>query len=289
MKNYNKIEDFVNSLETYELSVLKYAYYRRLDNDIVKLYEKYKDNDGIVELPNTIDIYSDIDSTIDKIWEKDIATLKIIGFKLNYFMGENDKSNYMIDSVYNNGASSMMRDGIKLKIIEMFADKEAIEKARKKATDGCYFNNEDIIITDPCYIFNDKQYDKSNGYLNLENIGIKNYISHSTLYGDWSCTTFNTDTNKEIGQFCADAGMVCVAPLNKVTSLSDEYNNIKDKEWTRTIIKGFTGHVYVDFKTDGGIYDEDTPYHNKGDKWTYDYIEIVGEGNINFRTKQTGL
>lgn len=182
-----------------------------------------------------------------------------------------------------------MNDEIMLKIIEQFADKETRENARKKATDGCYFNNEDIIITDPCYIFNDEQYDKSNGYLNLEDIGIKNYICHSTLYGDWSCTTFNTDTSKEIGHFCADAGMVCVVPLNKVTTLSDEYNNIKDKEWTRTIIKGFTGRVYVDFKTDSGTYDEDTPYCKKGDKWTYDYIEIVGEGNINFRTKQTAL
>lgn len=83
--------------------------------------------------------------------------------------------------------------------------------------------------------------------------------------------------------------MTIVVPLNKVTSLSNEYNNIKGKEWTRTIIKGFTGHVYVDFKTDSGTYDEDTSYHKKGNKWTYDYIEIVGEGNINFRTKQTGL
>lgn len=289
MKNYNKIEDFVNGLGAYELSVLKYTYHSRLNNDIVKLYGKYKDNDGIVKLPCALNASDDNDYIINNIKEKNVTSLKIIGFKLNYFMSESDKDNYIINNMYDNGNTSIMNNDIKLKIIEMFADKEATEKDRKKATEGCYFNNEDIIITDPCYIFNDEQYDNSNGYSNLENIGIKNYISHSTLYGDWSCTTFNTDTEKAIGQFCADAGMVCVVPLNETVTLSDEYNNIKDKEWTRTIIKGFTGHVYVDFKTDSGIYDDDTPYHKKGDKWSYDYIEIVGEGNINFRTIQTGL
>lgn len=289
MNNCDKIEDFVNNLSMPELSVLRYAYHHRLDNDIVKLYEKYKESDGIVKLPHTINASENVDYFIKHIKEKDAASLKIIGFKLNYFMGESDKGIYTINNVYSNGNVSIMDNEVKLKIIEMFDNKEATEKSRKKAADGCYFNNEDIIITDPCYIFNDEQYDDSNGYLNLENIGIKNYISHSTLYGDWSCTTFDTDTEKAIGQFCADAGMVCVVPLNETITLNDEYNNIRDKEWARTIIKGFTGHVYVDFKTDSGTYDDDTPYHKKGDKWAYNYIEIVGEGNINFRTIQTGL
>ena len=72
---------------------------------------------------------------------------------------------------------------------------------------------------------------------------------------------------------CADAALVCVAPLKKVIELNEGYEYIKNSEWTRTIIHNFTGHVYLDFKKD-----EDG----------FEYVEVVGEGNINFRTKQTG-
>lgn len=83
--------------------------------------------------------------------------------------------------------------------------------------------------------------------------------------------------------------MVCVVPLDAAINANDGYENIKDSDWTRTIIRNFTGHVYADFKTEEGVYAEDSPYHKKGEKYSYDYLEIVGEGNINFRTKQTGI
>ena len=159
---------------------------------------------------------------------------------------------------------------MKQKIVEYFYEIEEEEIAREKAEKGCYFNNEDIIITDPSYIFD---YDKTDNYTDFKKVGIDNILCHRTIYGDWSCTTFDTDTNKPLGDFCADAALVCVAPLKKVIELNEGYEYIKNSEWTRTIIHNFTGHVYLDFKKD-----EDG----------FEYVEVVGEGNINFRTKQTG-
>jgi len=40
-----------------------------------------------------------------------------------------------------------------------------------------------------------------------------------TLYGDWSCTAFNTDTKEEMGCFCADAGMVTAALLEDIKKI----------------------------------------------------------------------
>ena len=45
---------------------------------------------------------------------------------------------------------------------------------------------------------------------NMEELGIHTYICRDTLYGDWLCTTFNTDTDEVLGSFCSDAGMVRV-------------------------------------------------------------------------------
>ena len=60
-----------------------------------------------------------------------------------------------------------------------------------------YFKG-DIIITDPCYVLK---------HIDREKV---EYIARDTIYGDWSCTTFNTDTKEAIGKFCADSGMVAV-------------------------------------------------------------------------------
>lgn len=63
----------------------------------------------------------------------------------------------------------------------------------------------DIIITDPCYIIrnengitkNDWHYCEYGEY--MERLGIKNYLTHDTIYGDWGCTVFDSDTKKPWG------------------------------------------------------------------------------------------
>ena len=87
----------------------------------------------------------------------------------------------------------------------------------------------DIIITDPCYVAKDNDWDHVFNETNLKKLGFTNYIWESTIYGDWSCTTvrINPDNSKEkIGKFCADAGLVGVFLLSEVLKYNPEYNYI---------------------------------------------------------------
>jgi hypothetical protein len=103
----------------------------------------------------------------------------------------------------------------------------------------------------------------------MEALGIKNYISRDTIYGDWSCTTFNTDTKEPIGEFCADAGMVAVFLLDEVLKYNPDFDYHINRPWTTTWIKDFDGEVKFE-KIRGKV-------------------RVVGKGNINFVGKQTGL
>ena len=82
----------------------------------------------------------------------------------------------------------------------------------------------DIIITDPCYICKDDDWSKCGYGDHMERLGIKNYICRDTIYGDWSCTTFNSDTKEPIGEFCADAGLVAVFLLDEVCRVTKKKN-----------------------------------------------------------------
>lgn len=146
----------------------------------------------------------------------------------------------------------------------------------------------------------------------MEQLGITNYICESTIYGDWSCTTWSTPRRdienqieeinklceeqfklireygedsvqskiysdklsdatvdlKDIGSFCADAGMVAVFLLDEVLKYNSDFNYHISKPWTTTLIKDFDGEV---------------EYHID------DSVHIIGRGNINFFTLQTGF
>ena len=122
------------------------------------------------------------------------------------------------------------------------------------------FVNKDIIITDPCYIFEDTY-----------KAEVEDILMRDTIYGDWSCTTYNLETKTEIGKFCADAGMVCVVETDN--AMIDHEKLMKLPAFCRTIIENFTGTVYIK-RIPGDFEDE---------------IQVIGEGNINFVGKQTGL
>lgn len=150
----------------------------------------------------------------------------------------------------------------------------------------------DIIITDPCYISHgldeacrDDDWDKCEYGHNMEVLGIHNYITNSTIYGDWSCTTFEKGTHKVLGRFCADAGLVSVFDLKEVLKYNPNYNDPVEKPWTATLIKDFKGRVWIEKHWD----DEDI------NEW-YSYIKVVGKGvnkitgeKIEFFTSQTGF
>lgn len=149
----------------------------------------------------------------------------------------------------------------------------------------------DIIITDPCYIIRDgtDDWDKCNCGDDMERLGIKNYLCRDTIYGDWSCTTFNLDTKEKIGEFCADAGMVAVFLLDEVRKYNPEFDWYESRPWTTTLIKDFDGDVRIEVIHTEGIYENDTKYYKKGDKWEDNSVVVVGIGNINFETRQTGF
>ena len=149
----------------------------------------------------------------------------------------------------------------------------------------------DIILTDPCYIIreNSNDWNKCQCGDNMKTLGIKHYLCRDTIYGDWSCTTFDSDTKEEIGQFCADAGLVAVFLLDEVLEYNPAFDLYKSSPWTTTLIKGFDGDIEMKVIHTEGVYDEDTKWYKKGDKWADDSLSVVGTGNINFETHQTGL
>lgn len=130
-----------------------------------------------------------------------------------------------------------------------------------------YFKG-DIIITDPCYVLK---------HIDREKV---EYIARDTIYGDWSCTTFNTDTKEAIGKFCADSGMVAVISLDDVLAQDPTFDDYKT-EYAYTVIRDFEG--YVHFKVDK------TYFEYEGKRCADYNVHVVGKGNINFITSQTGL
>lgn len=147
----------------------------------------------------------------------------------------------------------------------------------------------DIIITDPCYICKDDDWDKCCYGEDMEALGIHTYLCRDTIYGDWSCTTFNSDTKEKIGDFCADAGMVGVFLLDEVLKYNPDFDWHETRPWTTTLIKDFDGEVEYKVIHTEGVYEDDTKWYKKGDKWEDDSVSIVGIGNINFETHQTGF
>ena len=184
-----------------------------------------------------------------------------------------------------------------------------------------------IVITDPCYLLsglseelNDEYWEGSNCGENLDIFGLTQWISDSTIYGDWSCTTYKgnpkdieeslkdiqqfydkvNELSEELflgydaaweflrkdfqelctkhenkfpvlGRFCADSGMVCVVYLDDVLKFNPNFKQwASEHSWYVTIIENFDGNIEYEI-------DE------------HDEAHIVGTGNINFYTSQSGL
>jgi hypothetical protein len=139
----------------------------------------------------------------------------------------------------------------------------------------------DIIITDPCYVSTDL--DWCNGFENK----LKHCMMRDTIYGDWSCTTFDLNSNKLLGRFCADAGEVGVFDFAEVDKYNPEFKT-KYGEWCWTHIKDFKGTCQFIVKKSR------YKYH---DEWHTDFsVEVHGHGvnkktgePIDFVGKQTGF
>lgn len=102
----------------------------------------------------------------------------------------------------------------------------------------------------------------------LEVLGIHNYLSDNTIYGDWSCTVFN-DNKEVLGEFCADSGMVVVLLLEEVLKYNPNFDYHTERTWTTALIKDFHGEIML--------------------KCEEETVTVVGKGNINFVGLQTGI
>lgn len=153
------------------------------------------------------------------------------------------------------------------KINAMYEEHHAYEKAKRQWE-----------IDHP---YKDPWHDCNYGY-RFEIFGIKHYMTRDTIYGDWGCTVFNTDTKESIGEFCADAGLVSVFLLDEVRAYNPEIDEwIKNHDWCATVIKDFHGDVHF------RVYEEEFEYEGKICK---DHsVRVEGFGNINFVGCQTSL
>ena len=145
-----------------------------------------------------------------------------------------------------------------------------------KDTDILTFNNQNIIITDPCYVFSKDWLDKDWTKL------LNNYIYHSTLIGDVTTTFYkndiNIDMNKdflklfqqpELGTCTADAGLIGVFKLDDVLGYDSNFkDNYLSKDFLVMQINNFTGTVQIKVAFDFSNYE------------FFYYVE--GLGNINF-------
>lgn len=123
---------------------------------------------------------------------------------------------------------------------------------------------------------------------NMEALGISTYLTEDTICGDWSCTTYKITENfneiinnlieafetgecykpkcSQLGNFCADSGLVSVFLLDEVRKYNQNIDKWVEKhDWCATVIPDFDGEVryYIDKNSEA---------------------HIIGIGNINFFT-----
>lgn len=146
-------------------------------------------------------------------------------------------------------------------------EKNILEKKSKKMSEEY---NRYLIAMEKWEKENEDDFEKSKFGLNLNTLGFKNYLTSDTGYGDWSYTTFERETNKELGEFCADAGMVSVFLLEEILKYNPNFDYHIKKPWTTTWIKNFDGEIEIKRNNEDGVY-------------------VEGTGNINFYTIQTGI
>ena len=136
----------------------------------------------------------------------------------------------------------------------------------------------DIIITDPCYIISndhdDDDWERCEYGDAMEELGLTNFLCASTIYGDWSCTTYNEKNDDVLGRFCADAGLVGVFLLEEVLKYNPKYDDIEKCPHAVTVVRDFHGEVEIACEVD----EED------GEE-----VVVRGTGNINFCSRQTGF
>lgn len=263
------LENTVKNLSTTNLSIMHHFLTTEVEKRIKEKIKEISPDTHEVKLPYPYTPLEELDG---------ITT--ITGIKLNKFLDDYDVILVMSDDSKTTMLSPLFDLNNSINLLEILDDITYRAEYEKKSKRPIHFENEDIIITDPCYIINndnDDDWEKCEYGDNMEVLGINNYKVRDTIYGDWSCTTFNSDTKEPIGEFCADAGLVGVFSLKEVLKYNPKFDYHTNRKWTTTLIKNFTGDVWFEVE----------PYVSDG--YESGEVHVVGKGNINFETRQTGL
>ena len=131
----------------------------------------------------------------------------------------------------------------------------------KERVQTMHVDNDTIIITDPCYLMRDEHWQH---YCDMEfskdPIGLDNYlrqyhnfgevIAADTGFGDWDNEVFTVDdSNTVLGEFTADAGMVCVMTASDLSNYEydkDEFQDYVDKGLI-AVIPNYTGDIALEY------------------------------------------
>lgn len=174
----------------------------------------------------------------------------------------------------------------------------------------------DIIITDPCYIIkeNTGDWEKCHYGVDIETLGLTTYISESTIYGDWGCSTWSTP-RKDVTAQLEELNDLCRTRHELVKEYG--HDSVQEKVYNDKIFDATLDLENIGtFCADAGMvavflldevlkYNPEFDYHIER-KWTTTLIEdfdgevdyyvdndgnahIIGVGNVNFFTTQTSL
>lgn len=114
--------------------------------------------------------------------------------------------------------------------------------------------NDTLIITDPCYIMKDEDWDKytSNLSIPLDEFLRSRYnfgevIACDTGVGDWSNEIVDSNENV-LGRFCADAGMVIVCTASDFANYGGDEEKLRDyaSKGLATIIPDYSGTIVAE-------------------------------------------
>lgn len=109
---------------------------------------------------------------------------------------------------------------------------------------------------------------------NLEIIGLTKWLNQELSYEAGQYTCFDSTDNR-IGRFCTDSGIIGIYLKDEVEKYNPDWRDYVTAPYKCTFIPRFNGTIYI-------------VNHNDNDGIGAD-IRIVGRGNLNFYTKQTGV
>lgn len=166
------------------------------------------------------------------------------------------------------------------------------DREEMRSSEWVEFDNEDIVIIDPCYALDRDKCEKAGilimeeggisriNYSQLDKVGFSKWLVRGTIDGDQSGYVVDSDSNIIIGPYGIDSAQWAVFSLKELlihdlTGLV--FLNSIPHMWTA--ITSFTGKVRIEvhYRNDFREEDEDC------DKF---FDSIVGVGNKNFYTVQ---